>query len=202
MKQKHIYVLGFILMNTIAQISYGQKNVLMVSIIQDGHEYKITGNKQDITLKKAGFKIVFNSFAYTDKKFYVTHMDAFADARGAALLHAGVVIDSIPYFAPGTGLACDMDKEYECLYIDKDLGQQHYITYDEKEGDRRAALEGKNGDTLRLSWTINRFSLNDKKESPMKKIAFTDLYLVVLNDFNLNGIVDNGEYAIIHIHFE
>src|ERR1700679_782525 len=92
-----------------------QKKSISVSILQDGQEVKITGDEQEVVMKKKEFKLMFNSPAYTDKKHYATQVDAFSDAKGEAMIHKGVKIEDIPYFAPGTGMATDSGKEYDCL---------------------------------------------------------------------------------------
>jgi hypothetical protein len=189
-------MLALFLFNT----ANAQKNAVAVSIIQNGKEIKIKGDTQTIVLKKDEFKILFNSFAYTDKKSYATQIDDFSDKKGVAMIYNGEKIDSIPYFMGGTGMATGFGKEYECMYFDKDFDANHYIIYQEN-GDKRAKLEGKNGDTLRLSWTINKFNVNEM-EMAIKKIEIKELYIVVFNDFNLNGTVDEGEYCIIHVFFE
>ena len=178
------------------------QNRLRLSVIQDNNEFKITKDSQTIVMKKDKFRLVFNSLAYTDKKMNATQIDAFTSAKGSVMIHKGLKIEDIPFFSPGTGLACDKDKEYECLYIDTALGQQHYIVYDEVNKDRRAKLESRNGDTVRLSWDISKYSIGNVKEFSIKKLTSNRLYLVVLNDFNMNGMVDAGEYAVVEIKFE
>lgn len=178
---------------------HAQKNAVAASIVQDGKEIKIKDG-QTVTLKRDGFTLLFNSFAYTDNKSYATQIDAFTDVKGISMIKPSIKVDSIPYFAGGTGMACAQDKEYECMYIDKDLGQHHYIMYADK--DRRAKLEGKSGDTLRLSWDIKKVSFDQAKKMALHKSGLKDLYMVIFNDFNLNGIVDAGEYQVVHIVFE
>lgn len=186
----------------ISLVVYSQPKDLRVTIVQDKNKYDIVKDTQIIKISKAKFKIVFNSFGYTDLKSYATQIDAFTDAKGISMIHPGVKINDIPYFAGGTGLAGFQSKQYECMYIDTGLGQNHYIIYSEKGKDKRAALESKSGDTLRLSWKIKKYAIDPTKEKSMKKLDSKYLYLVILNDFNLDGIVEEGEYAIVKIEFE
>jgi hypothetical protein len=182
--------------------SNAQPTKIRLSVMQGKNEYKITQDNQTIKLAKHKFKLVFNSFMYTDKKSYAAQIGTFISPKAAAMIHVGMKIDSIPYFAGGTGLASDVGKEYECMYIDTEFDAHHYIMYGEKDSDRRAALEGRNGDTLRLSWDIKKYAVDPKKEKRIKKLDTKCLYLIVLNDFNLDGIVEEGEYAVVKIEFE
>ena len=197
---KHIlFALGFFL---VCQCSNAQQNRLRLSVIQGSTESEIKGDTQTIKLTRQKFTLQFNSLPYTDKVSNATQIDAFFDPKGIGMIHPGMKIEDISYFAPGSGLACDKDKQYECLYIDADFSIQHYIIYDDVNKDRRAKLESRNGDTLRLSWNIDKISLDRRKEISIKKIELKPLYIVVLNDFNMNGIVDAGEYSILKIIFE
>lgn len=198
MKNRCLIICSFLILGVYSLA----QNRLALSVIQGSNEYKINGDTQTIKLTKDKFKVLFNGLAYTDNKANATHIDAFYDAKGVSMIQPGAKIDDVSYFAPGSGLACAKDKEYECLYIDKDFSAQCYIIYDEVNKDRRAKLESRNGDTLRLSWDIKKFSVDNVKELSISKIDTKPLYMVVVNDFNMNGTIDAGEYSIIKLIFQ
>jgi hypothetical protein len=142
---------------------------------------------------------MFNSLPYKESATHATQIAAYQDEASVKLVHDGAKISEIPFFAPGTGTACG-PKGYDALTIDTSHNHHHYIFYEDPDN-RRAKLEKWKGDTARLSWKIPKIG----SQGHEKTIANTDIksfYLILLNDFDMNGIIEDGEYAVVKVVFK
>ena len=59
----------------LCSIINAQDKVPGVSILQNGKEITVNSDTQTVVLKKEEFKILFNSYGYSDGKRHVTHFN-------------------------------------------------------------------------------------------------------------------------------
>lgn len=76
----------------------------------------------------------------------------------------------------------------------------HHLLYYESKKHKRAHLIVKHDDYYELEWEINFFNVNGM-DLPLEELPFKQLFMLVLNDSNLNEIIDAGEMKMILLKF-
>ena len=85
---------------------------------------------------------------------------------------------------------------YEEFYLN---GGHQYITY-EPDGEHRASLVSEDNGLLRLTCDVP--ALFDERREEFATSNIKRVYMIVLSDMNLNGIVDAGEFRTIEIELK
>lgn len=152
-----------------------------------------------VTLKRAVFAIRFETNKYNEKKkkFYATQIAAVTHDSCVAFVKMGAVVDHIPFFSSGTGLAAE-EFGYSSVFIDDEA--HHYIFYS-NEKERRAELLSTNADKVQLRWNIPMAFYNGENLS-FEALPISHFYLIFFNDANLNKVVDEGEFLSVCIELE
>ncbi len=180
---------------------FAQKNEWnsCIRIIQNDSVFKITKNTDSVSLLKQRFSIRYFGKKYSNKKRYAAQFAIVENATDTLGLTIGKSVDSIPYFAEGTGFAADEKKGYESLFISNE--GHHYLTY-ENEGDKRVDLvvPPKN-EWLELQLNVSAFN-QAEKDINIEALKQSCLYFIIFIDNNLNGIIDADELKKIKVNFK
>jgi hypothetical protein len=196
----NIFLQTLILLFISVYPSYGQQPNYANSIAIKQHDSVWMTNKviDSVHLSRNAFSIVFEGRKFDEKKRlpYATQIAAVTEDSCLSYITVAQKIDDIPFFKGGTGLAAE-DTGYTNLFIDNEA--HHYIYYS-NEKDRRAKLLSKKGDILQLQWDITQ-AFYKEEDIAFDKLPLDHIYLVILNDKNLNGVVDEGETKVIKIIF-
>jgi hypothetical protein len=181
--------------------SYAQKVNFRnsVSIVQGNKTFQFSNLFDSVKLNRDSFAIIFQSKKYNEKKkkWFATQIAAITCDSCVTTLKPGQPIEAIPFFSEGTGLAAE-DFGYQNLFIDNEA--HHYITYTDQK-DRRAEYISENGDYVKLRWNISLAYYNDL-DVEFSKLPVNQLYLVLINDDNLNKVADEDEMLIVLVSFE
>ncbi len=193
-------ILTYFLVGLMGLCSPSKDYNIECTILQGGKTIELTKTLSEITVKKQAFSIEFNSLAsdLERRRFYATQIAISKNKEDLEYLILGKYISEIPFFKPGTGSAVRGPYEFYSLYEGK-YGIHQYIVY-EKEGEQRAKLISEKDNILRLKSDVNAIKMNGEI-IPLNKLDVNELYLMLVSDRNLNGILDEGEYQTINIHF-
>lgn len=172
-----------------------------VQFVQDGFTTPISKEKVKLTLAPKEFSIVFPNKEYDPgaKTFYATRIAAFRDKSLLSQISAGTPIKEISYFMSGTGMASSEAGPYEHMYLG-DL-RHHYLYYEQGAKARVLKVSDTPDGGYMLKWVVDSFYENDA-EVPMAMIGEEVIYVVILNDANLNNQVEEGEFHIVELTFE
>lgn len=175
-----------------------------ISIFQDNKEIFISGADTSITIDKKDFSIRFCNKEYDgkNKKHYSTRVAAFLKSNNLNTVKIGQKLNESANFNPGTGYASGQKGTYEHLYVESEIDDygHHYLCY-EKEDKRVKIVEKLEDGFYRFSFDVNTISCEGKVTS-IEKTIFKTIYLIVLSDLNLNGIVDKHELTKITLNFK
>ncbi len=170
------------------------------AFLQGEKTIELIENQTEITIKKQSFAIEFNSLEsdLERRRFYATQIAISTNIEDLNYIKDGQYISDIPFFMPGTGSAVRGPYEFYSLYEGK-YGIHQYIVY-EKEGEQRAELISEKDNILRLKSDVNAIKMNGEI-IPLSKIGISELFMMIISDINLNGILDENEFQIVTLHF-
>lgn len=171
-----------------------------LAIIQNSKKEEITSETSTFTLQKAPFTLQFNNAFYNTRRehFFSLQVALIQNEEDLAHIEEGMPVSLIPYFETGTGMPADESGSYSSAVLNS---YGHHYLYYENEQNKSVRLLSKKGTTGQFEWTIDRLYANGR-DYPLNKIPLQSLYVVCLNDYNLNGIIDAGELYIIKIYFK
>jgi len=130
------------------------------------------------------FYIVFKNREYSSDEKYVMQIAALSDVALYNRIMEGMNIKEIPVFRPGTGMAF---KNGELVVINSG---HHYIFFTLSDTSRVTILKENPNQLYTLEYPVNNLV---RPTIPLANSARTPIYLVLLNDRNLNTIIDAGE---------
>ncbi len=170
-----------------------------ITLIQNNKSFLVKDD-MTITLKSDEFSFEFYNKRYNpaNKEYYATSV-GFSFDNDFENYQTGDLIADLPFFRPGTGMASHKSGFYECIFMHKDAN--HYLFY-ENETDRRLVLvEKMDHDLLKLRFDIKKIKVNGVENS-IEQSGIDQLYVAVLIDRNLNGIVEKNELTKLLIQFK
>ncbi len=168
-----------------------------IFIIQNGMERLVDDKHSEIEISKGRFSIEFYNKKYNAEKqeFYAARLAVFYDTLMVPEISEGMSINAIKCFMPGTGMAANVNNEYSILMLNPNA--HHYLYY-ENEQNKRMVLKEEERTVCRFSLSVDTLSLWQEPVS-MHNMQMPHLYLALLIDRNLNGIVDKGEYTFVSV---
>ncbi len=171
-----------------------------LTFIQGDSLYKTNKNSNSILLERKPFFLRYFGKKYDGKneKYYAAQIAVLENPNDTLNLKIGTNTKDFSFFEPGTGMAPGYNNMYDTLVITN--SGHHFLTY-ENEKDKRVFLISKNKEILELEWRISAASYNEK-DFQFADLKLNTLYFVVLQDYNFNEIIDNGELKIITINFK
>lgn len=171
-----------------------------VSILQNGNEMVIDGQKEEVTIDKAPFKLHFYTKKYNsdNNSFYAGRLVAFRDKSVLDDIKQGKKRREMPCFEPGTGMAASESGRYTSLIFEPNA--HHYLLYENEDHRRVNLLEKKDGQ-LKVEFPVSRVMLKDQDvEKSMKDISMDKFYMALFIDRNLNDVIDEGELKKITVN--
>lgn len=169
-----------------------------VFIKQNGAEILVDDKHTEIDIDKDSFSIEFYNRKYnaSNNEFYAARLAVFYDKTKVPEVTEGMALHSINCFKPGTGMAANFENIYPALMLNP---KAHHYLYYENEQNKRISLTEENDANCRFSFQVDSLSLWYEMES-MHETSMPHIYLSLLIDHNLNGIVDKGEYTFITLN--
>ncbi len=194
-------ILTYFLVGLLGLYTPSKEYNIECTISQNGKTYEIRNTQTELTIQKQAFSIEFNLLEsdLENKKFYATQIALSENKDDMDYLKSGQYVSDIPFFKPGTGSAVRGPYEFYSLY-EGSYGIHQYIVY-EKEGEQRAELISDEDEVLRLKSDIKAIQIKDEI-IPVEDIDISELFLMLISDKNLNGILDQGEFQIVTLHFK
>lgn len=169
----------------------------VVSVFQNGKEVKLDDSDDMIHIDRNTFSLRFHIPIEG-----VVQLAALDNSDDYDLTEEGTQLEDIPYFIPGTGMAAD--GKYDSLYINNE--GHHYLFYSDDSDSRLSLLFEDQNSIIDAEWQINALQILDTDTYEFNKYSFKDfpsdvIYLVVVNDINNDGIIDDGEYTKLVLTF-
>ncbi len=171
-----------------------------ITVVQDDKETIITEDHQKVYVNKREFAIRFFHKKYDtiNNKSYNAKLSAFLDKRYLYQAETDLAVEYIPFFKPGTGMAARRKQGYDCLYFNNRAN--HYLFY-KTEDDKRLYLLDEVDGYAHFEFPINQFFI-DKKRQAIKSVPFSEFFIILFIDKNLNEIIDEGELTKLTIAFK
>lgn len=169
-----------------------------LAIIQDGNRTEINDSDTTISIDKKAFTLEFLCRKYDpeNKLFYATGIAATQDVEEYKKVSVGPIAKDNKLFGYATGKSGYDDHEYETMYVDN--RGHHYIFYSNEDRKRATLVEEIVDDYVRVSWTVNSFTINGV-ETPLDSTTIDQLYLLHYRDANLNDTIESGELTKLKI---
>ncbi|WP_010249895.1 hypothetical protein [Myroides injenensis] len=181
--------------------SFAQEQPLDTSLkITQGNKSIILNKKSNkITLKRDTFSIDYlnKSYLVGNGKFRAAQVLVTED-KLATKNYEGISLQDLSFFSPGTGFApaIDNNKNYP---INSTKGHQYLFYASEK--DKRVEKVGTSAEWDIYQWTIHGLYQNSELND-WKNLETKQIYIYFFIDYNLNQIIDKGEYHLIRIKFK
>ncbi len=187
---------GFFLSCYISKRAYSSESMTDIFLVQN-NQSRIIRSNSEIEIKQAPFSLQFYTKRYAPKRheFYSAKIAALFTKDELNHLKEGMTIEDIPVFGPATSLAAGR-YGYDALVI-SDYG--HHICFYENEEHRRARLLKQEGDELKLAFDVFALFINGRNIA-IEEAPISTLYLAILIDRNLNGLIDSGELTKVTIN--
>jgi hypothetical protein len=169
-----------------------------VKFIQGDSVIVVTESSAKVVLNREAFSFHFFTIP-TDEQTstaYPAKVAVTENAMDTALSSIGKQIQAIDYFANGSSYAMIVDIGYPEMVIASD--GNHYLEYSPGSFES-VNFYSAEGDYLELEWHINNV-LYKKETLSFAALPLKLVYMIVLQDFNINNIIDDGELKIITIH--
>ncbi|MFV0186705.1 hypothetical protein OBK20_04935 [Empedobacter falsenii] len=169
-------------------------------IIKQGNQtFNIDKAEQTITLRPEEFSVEYLNKPYQEKKnlFYAAQA-LVTDHTIDINLHEGTEIESIPYFEAGTGFAA---KENQLLHYPFLSLDGHQYLYYVPNKDKRVEKSGTSGQWDIHKWTLKGVFQYDA-EMDWNIYDNNQVYITLIIDRNLDGILQKGEFFTLQIMFE
>ena len=191
---------------------------LISKIYQNDTMLDLKDTKNQIELKKEPFTLMFNTKEYRQdvKELHTTRIallnkEAFEEISLLIFKYDGLSRYEINCFSKGSALAKGYYGYYDELYIRDDA--HHEIIYGKDEFQQNARLispdylKDKQEDKfLYLGIEISRFMIryfkNDLESFNINDLQRDEIFLIIYNDFNLNNLIDKGEFKTVIINFK
>lgn len=170
-----------------------------VKFIQGDSVIVVTGASGKVKLNREAFSFHFFTIP-TDEQTstaYPAKVAVTENAMDTALSAIGNKIKAIPYFGEGTTYALVKDIGYPKMVI-ASYGN-HYLEYSQGSFES-VNFYSAEGDYLELEWRINNV-LYKKETMSFAALPLKQVYMIVLQDFNKNNIIDDGELKIITVQW-
>jgi hypothetical protein len=196
---------------SISQNSYNTKYVFSKMDNQDVYicqnESYSNINDSIIEIYKAPFKILFKSKKAQKKIDYSVYLSLFKEKIEKHDFKLGTKITDHCIFQSSKRLAQGPFANYlgisdNWCYKTEDeqmplccIGNGHHLFYYTDEDYRNMILSDSNDDILNLEYTVGYIYDNDGGKNINMTLLDT-IYIVALQDFNLNNIIDEGELTI------
>jgi hypothetical protein len=167
-----------------------------VSVYQNEQEH-IINDFEIVNLKKEPFSI---RFTVTDENPYA-YLTAFKDNSLFDNIEANKLIALIPYFGEYDVMA-PYEDGYRELFINDETF--HILYYNAEYGDEYLIQPIKyiDEEKMLLEWEVNLISdYENDKEYELNANPYSNLYIVIFLDVNIDGIVNKGEFYRFELHF-
>ncbi len=183
--------------------AYSQQNVNDYIIYQDGAEKIVPVYSGVITLERDAFSIRFYNKKYNNEKkySYEVKIAGFLNEREWRKIEPSLTIEKSPVFSEYSSYALTQERNYNGFFFsdgdDDYLGGSHHLIYGHPELKTVSLLETV-GEYFKLEFKVESLFIKNK----LIKVADTKLstfYIVLINDQNLDGIVDEDELTKLTI---
>lgn len=170
-----------------------------IVVSQSGKPQKLSDGSKTIELQRKNFDIRWwdGAYAFEDKQLNTIQIAVDTSSSIFSGIKPGVLVDDVPCFAPGSGVAGPQAKPYESVIPGSD--SHHYIFFENDEN-RRANVISQSGNVYHLEWPIQNIYLNEKDIS-ISDFKGENLYLVVFQNHNMNDVIDHNELLLLTIKF-
>ena len=168
-------------------------------VIKQGHQtFNIYDETQTIKLNAAEFSIEYLNKPYQEKKnlFYAAQAIV-TDNKLDYDLQDGTIIESIPGFEAGSGFAAEKNGIVYYPFLSSD---GHQYLYYSSNKDKRVEKSGTSASWDIYKWTLKGVYQYDA-EMDWNIYDNTEIYILLIIDRNLDGVLQKGEYFNIHINF-
>ncbi len=161
-----------------------------IYFIQNGEVKTGSGYEYTVTLKKQEFAIQFFNKEYDleNEVLYAAQIVALSSKEELDAIQVGMQKSETACFAPGTGIAAERDG-YSSLIINPTA--HHYLTYKANEINRVRKVGEKNG-VHKLVFDVKAITYN-KVETKVSAAKINTIYLAILIDRNLDGIINKED---------
>lgn len=182
--------------------NYGQTNEnRQIEFFQEGKKIVVSKFVDSIILERKPFSIKFYGKKYDGEndRLYSTQIAVIDNIEETYNIKEGQNISDVKCFEPGTGLAAGDHNKYDEMFITNNA--HHYLTYEEAEKEKRVELISMDNDFCLFEWKISA-AYYKKETVSFSNLELNTLYIVVLNNINLNEKIDSTELKIIHLKFK
>ena len=188
-------IFSFLATFTQAQ-EYSTNNIV---IKQGKQTFNIYNAEQSIKLHPADFSIEYLNKHYQEKKnqFYAAQA-LITDTKADINLQEGIIIDSIPGFEPGSGLAAEKN---QIIYFPFLSSEGHQYLYYSSNKDKRVEKSGTSAPWDIYKWTLKGVYQYDS-EMDWNIYDNTEVNIILIIDRNLDGILQKGEYFNVRVEFQ
>jgi hypothetical protein len=175
-----------------------------LKILQGTKQIAVKDNAE-IKLERKPFSFIFPIKEYSNKGFKAVRATAWTDDSIFKQVDIGMSYSKVPFYAGGTGMACERDGRYPFIIVQKEAHHYLYYQKEDSHNHRVERLYATGPDSYMVYWSVQGIFLPESYEYldfVSMSMSITELYLSFYADMNQNNSIDENELVRVKLLFD